>query len=96
VPLRFVKRPAGEVYRSLAEAHGVRIDLDPTVDPAAPVTLDLQGRRLEEALMLLSGVLHTRTTRPAAGVYRIVSTEVLPPGGETPPTEEPVVEESHR
>jgi len=96
VPLRFVKRPAGEVYRSLAEAHGVRIDLDPTVDPAAPVTLDLQGRRLEEALMLLSGVLHTRTTRPAAGVYRIVSTEVLAPGGDTPPIEEPVVEESHR
>jgi hypothetical protein len=95
LPLSFVGRPAAEVYRSLAQAHGVRIDLDPTVDPAAPVTADLKGRRLEEALMVLSGLLHTRTTRPAEGVYRIVSMEVRPPGGDAPPTEIPFVEEAH-
>ncbi|HET8948337.1 MAG TPA: hypothetical protein VFQ07_15260, partial [Candidatus Polarisedimenticolia bacterium] len=95
MPLSFVGRPAGEVYRSLAAAHGVRIDLDPTVDPAAPVTVDLKGRRLEEALMVLAGLLHTRTTHPAEGVYRIVSTEVRAPNGDAPPTEEPVVEETH-
>jgi Tfp pilus assembly protein PilN len=95
MPMTFVGRPAGEVYRSLAAAHGVRIDLDPTVDPATPVTVDLKGRRLEEALMALAGLLHTRTTHPAEGVYRIVSTEVRAPNGDAPPTEEPVVEEAH-
>ena len=96
MPMTFVGKPAGEVYKSLAAAHGVRIDLDPTVDPAAPVTVDLKGRRLEEALMALAGLLHTRTMHPAEGVYRIVSTEVRAPNGDAPPTEEPVVEESHR
>ncbi len=96
MPMTFVKRPAGEVYKSLAAAHGVRIDLDPTIDPATPVTVDLKGRRLEEALMALAGLLHTRTMHPAEGVYRIVSTEVRAPNGDAPPTEEPIVEESHR
>ncbi|HYV19810.1 MAG TPA: hypothetical protein VFC25_12360 [Verrucomicrobiae bacterium] len=96
MPMTFVGRPAGEVYKSLAAAHGVRIDLDPTVDPAARVTVDLKGRRLEEALMALAGLLHTRTMHPAEGVYRIVSTEVRAPNGDAPPTEEPIVEEAHR
>jgi hypothetical protein len=96
LPLTFAGRPAGEVYQSLAAAHGVRIDLDPTVDPASPVTVNLQGRRLEEALQLLSGLLHTRTLRPAEGIYRIVSTEVRAPAPDAPPVEEPIVEEAHR
>src|SRR6185503_3098324 len=95
LPLAFTGRPAAEVYQTLAQAHGVRIDLDPTVDPRAPVTLDLKGRKLEDALMLLSGILHTRTTRPAEGIYRIVSTEVRAPAADTPPIEEPVVEEAN-
>jgi len=95
-PLTFVGRPAGEVYRTLAAAHGVRIDLDPTVDPSAPVTLNLQGRRLEEALLLLSGVLHTQMTRAGEGVYRITSTEVRAPAGDKPPVEETIVEEGQR
>ena len=96
LPLTFAGRPAGEVYRTLAAAHGVRIDLDPTVDPASPVTVNLQGRRLEEALQLLSGLLHTRTLRPAEGIYRVVSTEVRAPAADAPPVEEPIVEEPHR
>jgi len=96
VPLAFVRRPAGEVYRTLAEAHGVRIDLDPTVDPSAPVTINLQGRKLEEALLLLSGVLHTQMTHPGEGVYRITSTEVRSPAGDKPPIEEPIVEGGRR
>jgi Tfp pilus assembly protein PilN len=96
VPLAFVGRPAAEVYRTLAEAHGVRIDLDPTVDPSAPVTANLQGRKLEEALLLLSGVLHTQMTHPSEGVYRITSTEVRSPAGDKPPIEEPIVEDGQR
>ena len=96
LPLTFVGRPASEVYQTLAQAHGVRIDLDPTVDPRAPVTLDLKGRKLEDALMLLAGILHTRTMRPAEGIYRIVSTEVRAPAADPLPLEEPVVEETHR
>ena len=96
VPLAFVGRPAAEVYRTLAAAHGVRIDLDPTVDPSAPVTINLQGRKLEEALLLLSGVLHTQMTHPGEGVYRITSTEVRSPAGDKPPIEEPIVEGGQR
>ena len=94
--LTFSGRPAGEVYRLLAEAHGVRIDLDPTVDPQTPVTVNLQGRRLEEALLLLSGVLHNQMTRAGEGVYRITSTEIRSPAGDIPPVEEPIVEEGQR
>jgi hypothetical protein len=96
IALSFVGQPAAEVYQALAQAHGVRIDLDPTVDPRAPVTLDLKGRKLEDALMLLAGILHTRTTKPAEGIYRIVSTEVRAPAADAPPIEEPVVEEANR
>ena len=93
VQLSFVARPAAEVYRTLAQAHGVQIHLDPTVDSSAPVTMNLHGRRLEEALLLLSGALHNQTTHPSEGVYRIFSQEVRSPGGDKPPTEEPIVEE---
>lgn len=95
-PLSFSRRPAGEVYRLLAQAHGVRIDLDPTVDAMAPVTVNLQGRRLEEALLLLSGVLRNQMTRAGEGAYRITSMEVRSPAGDRPPIEEPIVEEEPR
>jgi hypothetical protein len=87
-PLTFVARPAAEVYQKLAVAHGVSIELDPSVDPKTPVTVNLQGRTLDVALKLLAGLLHTRVQHPSDGVYRVASSEVLSPAASPPPFEE--------
>ena len=88
VPLSFVARPAGEVYQQLAQAHGVNIELDPSIDPKTPVTVNLQGRSLDVSLKLLTGLLHTIVTHPSRGVYRVTSYEVASPAAAPPPVEE--------
>jgi hypothetical protein len=88
LPLNFVGRPAGEVYQKLAQAHGVSIELDPSIDPKTPVTVNLQGKTLDVALKLLTGLLHTSVAHRSDGVYRVASTEVLSPAASPPPVEE--------
>jgi hypothetical protein len=88
LPLKFVGRPAAEVYQKLAQAHGVSIELDPSIDPKTPVTVNLQGRTLDVALKLLAGLLHTSVAHRSDGNYRIASTEVLSPAASPPPIEE--------
>jgi hypothetical protein len=88
LPLTFVSRPAAEVYQRLAVAHGVSIELDPSVDPKTPVTVNLQGRSLDVALKLLEGLLHTQVRHPSDGVYRVASGEVVSPAASPPPLEE--------
>jgi hypothetical protein len=88
VPLNFVARPSAEVYQKLAQAHGVSIELDPSIDPKSPVTVNLQGKTLDVALKTLAGLLHTTVAHRADGVYRVASTEVLSPAAAPPPVEE--------
>lgn len=94
VPLSFAAAPAGDVYERLAEAHGVRFEFRPGVDRAAPVTLNLQGRRLEDALALVGGQTHQRVTRIADGVYQVEGPESGRALGVAPVAEEPIVEEA--
>ena len=90
VPLGFVSRPVEEVYARLSEAHGVRFDLDDTVDRQAAVTINLQGRKLEDAILLIAGTARHRIKRVADGIYRVSSND----GGrviqERPIQEEPL------
>ena len=73
VPLSFVQRPVGDVYRNLGEAHGVRFEIDPGLDARVPVTLNLEGRSLEDAVAIVAGMVHHRVTKVAEGVYRVVT-----------------------
>ena len=92
VPLTFVARPVGEVYQRLSEAHGVRFDLDGSVDRNAPVTLNLRGRKLEDAILLVAGTARHKVKRVADGVYRVTPDEGGRGMGEPPVSEEPIRE----
>jgi type IV pilus assembly PilN-like protein len=75
VPLLFKAVPAGDVYARLAEAHGVRFQFQPGFDRTTPVSLDLRGRRLEDALAMVAGQAHHRVKKIADGVYRVEGSE---------------------
>jgi len=94
VPLSFAAAPAGDVYARLAEAHGVRFEFRPGVDRTAPVTLNLQGRRLEDALALVAGQTHQQVTRIADGVYQIEGPDSTRALGVEPVAEESITAEA--
>jgi len=94
VPLSFAAAPAGDVYDRLAQAHGVRFDFRPGVDRAAPVTLNLQGRRLEDALALVAAQTHQRVTRIADGVYQVEGPDSARGLAVEPVAEEPISPEA--
>jgi hypothetical protein len=73
LPLTFTATPVGEVYDRLATAHGVRFRIDPGVDRSFPITANLQGRRLEDALALVAGQARHRVRRIADGSYTVVA-----------------------
>src|SRR5262249_38701149 len=70
--LSFSARPVGDVYAALSRAHGVRFDIDPTIDRRAPISANLSGKNLKEAIAVLSKVAGHRVQRVEDGVYRVV------------------------
>jgi Tfp pilus assembly protein PilN len=89
VPLKFSARPVGEVYGALAVAHGVRLEIDPAVDPRATVTADLSGKSLKDAMAVVSRQTGLKVIRKDDGWYRVV-----PVAGGEPMAEKPIREES--
>jgi Tfp pilus assembly protein PilN len=89
-PLRFTARPVGEVYAALSRAHGVRFDIDPTVDRRAPVSADLAGKNLKDAIAFLSRLTGNRVLRVEDGVYRVVPLAGGEPLADRPVQEEPI------
>jgi len=87
--LSFAARPVGDVYAALSRAHGVRFDIDPTVDTRAPVSADLGGKSLKDAIAVLSKLAGHRVLRVQDGVYRVV-----PLAGGEPLADRPVQEEA--
>jgi Tfp pilus assembly protein PilN len=87
--LSFSARPVGDVYAALSRAHGVRFDIDPTVDTRAPVSADLGGKNLKDAIAVLSKLAGHRVLRVQDGVYRVV-----PLAGGEPLADRPVQEEA--
>ena len=77
------------MYAALSRAHGVRFDIDPTVDKRAPVSADLAGKNLKVAIAVLSKLAGHRVLRVEDGVYRVV-----PLAGGEPLADRPVQEES--
>ncbi len=77
LPMRFADRPVGEIYAALAQAHGVRFDLDPGVDPRARISASLSGKTLADAIAIVARAAGHRVHRESDGVYRVV----LPAGG---------------
>lgn len=92
VPLTFVARPVSEVYQRLSEAHGVRFDLDSSIDRNATVTVNLRGRKLEDAILLIAGTARHKVKRVADGVYKVFPDEGGRGMGEAPVSEEPIRE----
>jgi hypothetical protein len=89
-PLRFSARPVGDVYAALSRAHGVRFDIDPTVDRRAPVSADLAGKNLKDAIAVLSKLAGHRVLRVEDGVYRVVPLAGGEPLADRPVQEEPL------
>ncbi len=71
VALTFVARPVGEIYRSLARAHGVTFDIDEGIDQAKTVTANLSGKNLAQAVRIVADLAGHRVNRKADGVYRV-------------------------
>ncbi len=90
VSLSFVGRPVAEVYQRLAEAHGVRFELDEAIDREARITVNLKGRNLEDAILLVSGMSHQQVRRMADGVYRVVPLDAAAPLADPPVDEESI------
>jgi Tfp pilus assembly protein PilN len=90
IPLNFDNRTVAEIYDRMGRAYMVRFDLDPIVDRQRRVTLNLQGRKLEDAVILMGGMAHHLITRVSAGVYRVSPAEKGMPIGDAPVTEEPL------
>ncbi|MFQ5876538.1 MAG: PilN domain-containing protein [Acidobacteriota bacterium] len=88
VSLSFASTPVNEVYRALERAHAVTFRLDPGVDRDAPVSANLSGRTLQEAIAAVSALAGHRVTRVGEGVYRVVAIS-----GGVPMRDEPVGEE---
>ncbi|HUD71948.1 MAG TPA: hypothetical protein VMQ62_08300, partial [Dongiaceae bacterium] len=90
----FTATPVGEVYDRLAAAHGVRFRIDPGVDRSFPVTVNLQGRRLEDALALIAGQARHRVRRIADGSYTVVAVGADRALADAPVAEEPLAEDA--
>jgi hypothetical protein len=90
IPLKFDNRTVAEIYDRMGRAYMVRFELDPIVNRQARVTIDLQGRRLEDAIVLIGGMAHHTITRVTAGVYRVAPAEAGMPIGDAPVAEEPL------
>jgi Tfp pilus assembly protein PilN len=88
--LRFSARPVGDVYAALSRAHGVRFDIDPSVDAKAPVSVDLAGKNLKDAIAVLSKATGHRVVRVRDGVYRVVLLAGGEPLSDRPLQEEPL------
>ena len=88
--LRFSARPVGDVYAALSRAHGVRFEIDPTVDARAPVSVDLGGKNLKDAIAVLSKLAGHRIVRVKDGVYRVVLLAGGEPLADRPLQEEPL------
>jgi hypothetical protein len=67
----------------------VRVDIDPTIDRRAPVSANLSGKNLKDAIAVLSKIAGHRVQRVTDGVYRVV-----PLAGGEPLADRPVQEES--
>jgi Tfp pilus assembly protein PilN len=93
VPLVFTSRPVEEVYQRLSEAHGVRFDLDGSVERSAPVTINLRGRKLEDAILLIAGTARHKVRRVSEGVYKVSADAGGQAMGEKPIGEEPIHED---
>jgi len=89
VPLTFQARPVGDVYTALSQAHGVRIEIDPTVDKGAKVTANLAGKSLRDAFASVSKLAGHRVVRVEEGLYRVVSVAGGEPLADHPVQEEP-------
>ena len=89
-PLSFSARPVGDVYAALSRAHGVRFDIDPTVDSRAPVSADLGGKNLKDAIAVLSKIAGHKVRRVEDGVYRVVPLAGGEPLADRPVQEEPL------
>jgi hypothetical protein len=90
IPLKFDNRTVAEVYDRMGRAYLVRFDLDPIVDRQARVTVNLQGKNLEDAVILMGGMAHHIIKRVSTGVYRVSPAERGMPLGDAPVTEEPL------
>ncbi|PYS97016.1 MAG: hypothetical protein DMF50_02150 [Acidobacteria bacterium] len=96
VPLTFAARPVGEVYEALSRAHGVRFQIDPAVDRGARVTVDLRGKRLDDAIAAVSRAAGHRVSRQGSGLYTVVAIGGGEPIGEKPVVEEPLAPEERK
>ena len=90
IPLNFDNRTGAEIYDRMGRAYMVRFDLDPIVDRQRRVTVNLQGRKLEDAVVLMEGMAHHLITRVSTGVFRVSPAEKGMPIGDAPVTEEPL------
>jgi hypothetical protein len=90
IPLNFTDRMVAEIYDRMGRAYSVRFDLDPIVDRKARVTINLQGRKLDDAVVLMGGMAHHRISRISDGVYRVSPAEQGMPLGDAPVAEEPL------
>jgi hypothetical protein len=88
VPLLFESRPVREVYDAVARIHGVRFEMESSLDLGNPVTVNLTGARLRDAIALLSRAAGHRIVEGPQGAYRVA----LATGGE-PMADRPVQEE---
>ena len=93
VPLVFTSRPVEEVYQRLSEAHAVRFDLDGSVERSAPVTINLRGRKLQDAILLIAGTARHKVRRVSEGVYKVSADAGGQAMGEKPIGEEPIRED---
>ena len=89
VALQFTTTPVGEVYAALGVAHGVTFVIDPSVDRRTTVTADLGGKKLKDALAMVSKLAGHAIVREDAKLYR-----VFPAAGGEPMAEKPVQEET--
>ena len=90
VPLTFSARPVGDVYAALSQAHGVRIEIDPTIDQQARITANLAGKDLRQALAIVSGLAGHKVLRVEEGKYRVVPVVGPVPLADRPVQEEPL------
>jgi len=78
------------VYAALSQAHGVRIEIDPTVDQRARVTADLAGKNLHDAFASVSKLAGHKVVRVEDGLYRVVPLAGGEPLADRPVQEEPL------
>jgi hypothetical protein len=90
IPLNFTNRTVAEIYDRMGRAYAVQFNLDPIIDRQARVTINLQGRNLDDAVVLMAGMAHHSVKRVSAGVYRVSPAEKGMPLGDAPVAEEPL------